>query len=260
MPTNTCRDDEGRVALAVSSTQRVRSAASYERELRLRRGTECKLRDALASEEAHVRERDALIEQLRVLAKESDHRLLNGLQLVASIIAMQSRASTNAEAAAQLAAAADRVAMIVRVHRQLHCLDGEQTAAFKGYLEDLCRDFSAMVCSAACAEERVKVTSIDVRLPTVKAVPLGYIVNELITNAAKHGGGGIAVKLEAVPENRYALSVTNNGPPLAEGFDPAASKGLGMRIVRAFVAQLGGELRIDRGERNEGVRFTVLFC
>jgi len=247
------------MSCAASDDRETRSAASYERELKMRCDTEGRLRDALAVEVAHVHEKDALIEQLEVLAKESDHRLLNGLQLVASIIAMQSRAATNAEAAAQLSAAADRVAMIVRVHRRLHCLDGEQTAAFKAYLEDLCRDFSDMVFFKGCAEEHVKVEAIDVRLPTVKAVPLGYIVSELITNAATHGGGGIAVKLEAVPENRYALSVTNKGPPLQEGFDPAASTGLGMRIVRAFVAQLGGELRIDRGERHEGVRFTVLF-
>jgi two-component system, sensor histidine kinase PdtaS len=259
MTVDALRGRERLISCAESGNRETRSAASYERELKTRRDTENQLRHALAAEEAHVHEKDALIGQLEVLAKESDHRLLNGLQLVASIISMQGRASTNAEAAAQLAAAADRVAMIVRVHRRLHCLDGEQTAAFKEYLEDLCRDFSTMVYSNVYAEEHIKVESIDVRLPTAKAVPLGYIVNELITNAAKHGGGGIVVKLEAVADNRYALSVANNGPPLREGFDPAASKGLGMRIVRAFVAQLRGELRIDRGERNEGVRFTVLF-
>ncbi len=243
----------------VSCGREARSAESYECELKMRRDTERQLRGALATEETQVREKDALIEQLKVLAKESDHRLMNGLQLVSSIISMQSRASTNAEAAAQLAAAADRVAMIVRLHRRLHCQDGEQTTAFKRYLEDLCHDFSDLVCSKECAVEHVQVESIDVTLPIVKAVPLGYIVNELITNAAKHGSGRITVKLEAVPGNRYALSVTNSGPPLPQDFDTTGSKGLGMRIVRAFVAQLGGELRIDRGERGEGARFTVRF-
>jgi two-component sensor histidine kinase len=245
---------------AASGSGEGRSAASYERELKIRRDTERQLRDALGVEEGKVHEKDVLIEQLKDLARESDHRLLNGLQVVASIISMQSRASTNAEAAAQLAAAADRVTMIVRLHRRLHCLDGEQTAGFKGYLEDLCRDFSAIVCSKEYVGEQVQVDSIDMRLPIVKAIPLGYIVNELITNAAKYGGGKIAVKFEAVSENRYALSVTNNGPPLREDFDAGASKGLGMRIVQAFVAQLGGELRIGRGERGEGARFTVLFA
>jgi two-component sensor histidine kinase len=259
MTMDAIRGAERPMSCVASDNRETRSAASYERELKTRRDTESQLRGALAAEEAHVHEKDALIEQLEVLAKESDHRLLNGLQLVASIISMQSRASTNAEAAAQLALAAERVAMIVRVHRRLHCLDGEQTAAFKDYLEDLCHDFSAMVGSEEHPEEAIKVEAIDVKLPAVKAVQLGYIVNELITNAAKHGGGRISVKLEPAPEKGYALSVANNGAPLPESFDPAASQGLGMRIVRAFVAQLGGVLRIDRGEQNDGARFTVLF-
>ena len=46
---------------------------------------------------------------------------------------------------------------------------------------------------------------------------------------------------------------------LPEGFDPAACKGLGMRIIRSFVERIGGELRIGRGDKNQGTRFTVLF-
>lgn len=57
----------------------------------------------------------------------------------------------------------------------------------------------------------------------------------------------------------YALSVSNGGPALPEGFDPASCKGLGMRIIRFFVEQIGGELRIGRGDKNEGARITVLF-
>jgi two-component system, sensor histidine kinase PdtaS len=57
----------------------------------------------------------------------------------------------------------------------------------------------------------------------------------------------------------YALSVSNEGPVLPEGFDPAACKGLGMRIIRSFVDRIGGELRIGRGDNDQGARFTVLF-
>jgi two-component sensor histidine kinase len=55
------------------------------------------------------------------------------------------------------------------------------------------------------------------------------------------------------------LSVSNKGPGLPEGFDPTGSKGLGMRIIRSFVEQIGGELRIGRGDKNERTKFTVLF-
>ena len=128
-----------------------RTAASYERELTRRRCTEIRLREALAREEALLRQKDDLIQQQEVLSKESDHRLLNGLQMIVSLLSLQSRASTNSEAASQLAAAANRVAMIERVHRRLHHLDGVQTVAFKQYLEGLCRDFSTML---SCEERQ----------------------------------------------------------------------------------------------------------
>jgi two-component sensor histidine kinase len=57
----------------------------------------------------------------------------------------------------------------------------------------------------------------------------------------------------------YALSVANDGPALPEGFDPAAGKGLGMRIIRSLVERIGGELRIGRGDKSQGPRFTELF-
>ena len=96
-------------------------------------------------------------------------------------------------------------------------------------------------------------------MPAVTAIPLGFIANELITNATKYGTGRITVRLEANPAKGYALSVSNEGPALPEAFDPAARKGLGMRIIRSLVKQIGGELRIGRGDRNQGTRFTVLF-
>ena len=67
--------------------------------------------------------------------------------------------------------------------------------------------------------------------------------DELITNAVKYGTGRITVSLEPNPEKGYALSVSNDGPGLPEGFDPADRKGLGMRIIRSLVKQIGGELR-----------------
>ena len=199
-----------------------------------------------------------MIRQQTVLGEEFDHRLLNGLQMIASLLSLQARASTNGEVASGLAAAADRIATIGRIHRRLHSLDGVQTFALKQYLDDLCHDLSMML-SSECPEKVIVVEGVEVTLPAVTAIPLGFIANELITNAAKYGTGPITVSLEPNPEKGYALSVSNDGPSLPEGFDPAARKGLGMRIVRALVEQIGGELRIGSADRNQGARFTVLF-
>ena len=237
-----------------------RSVASYERELDLRRSTERRLRDALAREEILLRQKDALIRQQELLNKESDHRLLNGMQMIVSLLSLQSRASPNAEVTLQLAAAANRVSMIAIVHRRLHHLDGIRRVALKHYLEGLCHDFSAMLALNE-STEKVVVEGIEADMPTAVAIPLAFIVSEMITNAAKYGKGRITVKLEHTSSGRdYVLSVSNDGPVLPEGYDPSASKGLGMRIIGSFVKQIGGELRIGRSDHDRGARFSVLFA
>jgi two-component sensor histidine kinase len=178
--------------------------------------------------------------------------------MIVSLLSLQSRVSANAETASQLTVAAGRVATIGRVHQRLHDLNGVKTVAFKQYLEDLCRDLSTMLSSEG-RPERVVVEGVEIKLPSVTAIPLAFIVNELITNAAKYGKGRITVRLEPNPGKGYALSVFNDGPVLPEGFDPAACKGLGMKIIRSFVERIGGELRIGRGDKDQGTRFTVLF-
>ena len=69
-----------------------------------------------------------------------------------SLLSLQSRGSTNAEAATQLAVAANRVSMIARIHHRLNSYEGVQTIEFKKFLEDFTRDFSAMVSSEGSPE------------------------------------------------------------------------------------------------------------
>lgn len=236
-----------------------RTAASYERELERYRRAELRLREIIAFDEGLLRQKDEVIKNQALLSSESDHRLLNDLQMIVSLLSLQGRATANSEAASQLAAAADRIAMIGRIHRRLHSFAGATTVAFKKFLEDLCSDFSSMVYSGQCGERGIAVEGVEIELPTVTCRPLGFIVNELITNAAKYGKGRITVHLEQNLEKGYALSVSDDGAVLPEGFDPAARRGLGMRIVQSFVERIGGELRVDRGDKNQGTRFTVIF-
>jgi two-component sensor histidine kinase len=229
-----------------------------ERELIQYKAMERRLRDALAEREDRLRQKEELIRRQELLKRESDHRLLNDLQMTISLLSLQSRGATNEEAASQLAVAANRVAMIARIHHRLNSYEGVKTIAFKKFLEDFGRDFSAMVSSHE-RPEQVVVEGIEIDLPVATAIPLGFIASELITNAAKYGKSRITIRLEPDPGYGYALSVSNDGPALPEGFDPGASTGLGMRIIQSFVRQIGGALRSGRGDGGQGARFTVRF-
>ena len=235
-----------------------RSVASYERELFQFRNLEARLRDALAQNKALLDQKDALLQQQALLSRESDHRLLNDLQLIVSLLSLQSRASGNSETAGQLKIAADRVSMIVRLHQRLHSHDGAHTVAFKQYLKELCHDFSAMTLAGG-AVDIIFDTDDNVELPADVGILLGFVVSELLTNAAKHGLNRITVKFEAGTGGGYELSVSNHGAPLPENFDPMAGKGLGMKIIKSFVDRIGGRLRYGCGDGNQGARFTVMF-
>ncbi len=219
---------------------------------------EVQLRKALAKSEALLLQKEKLIHRQELLKAESDHRLLNDLQMTISLLSLQSRNSTNPEAALQLAAAANRVSMIARIHHRLNSYEGVRTIEFKKFLEEFGREFSVMSSSDE-SSGKISVEGSEINLPAPTTIPLGFIANELIMNAAKYGKGRIAIRLEPDPKYGYALSVTNDGPALPEGFDPGASKGLGMRIIRSLTSQIGGELRIGRGADGQGARFTVLF-
>ena len=138
-----------------------------------------------------------------MLNQELDHRLLNGLQMIVSLLSLQSRMSATSETASQLAVAANRVATIARLHRHLHSCDDSKTIAFKPYLEELCGEYSTMLSPQECVKQIIAVEAMDIKLPSTTGIPLGFIVSELITNAAKYGKGHIIVTL--APKSRKRL-------------------------------------------------------
>jgi two-component system, sensor histidine kinase PdtaS len=227
----------------------------YERELEKHSFIEDELRKSVIREDALLREKEDLIQQKDILSKESEHRLLNGLQLITSLLSIQSRAIKNPEAAAQLTNAANRVAAIERVHRLLHSLDNVKSVEFKQYLKSLCHDLSGM----ASNDSTLVVEGIELRIPTRKGIPLGLIASELITNSIKYAKGTITVRLETAVGEGYVLSVTDDGPGLPEGFNPAGMNGLGMKLISSLISQIDGQLLLSRGDNGKGTRITVLF-
>jgi len=222
------------------------------------RPEQSELQAALAREAGLRREMGELAQRRVIQAEEFEHRLINGLQMISSVLSVQSRKARTFDAANQLATAASRVAALGRVHRQLHLLDHADRVEFKRYLEDLCEDLSRLLCGEP-SDYAMMVEGTTAEIPTATAIPLGFIVTELITNSAKHAAGNITVRFETTGPGCYSLSVLDSGPGLPAQFNPAASKGLGMKIVQALVKQIGGELRISTGDDGRGARFTVAF-
>ena len=194
-----------------------------------------------------------------MLIQEFEHRVTNGLQLIAGLLSSQSRTATTPEARIQLSIAARRVIALGTVHNRLHLLDRPANMDLKGFLVDLCDDLSSLLLENR-RDHAIVVEGTKAEIPSSLAGALGLITNELITNSVKHTNGDITVRLEKRAPAAYSLSVLDDGPGLAAGVEAAKSKGFGMKLVLWLVEQIGGELQINSRHGGHRACVTVTFC
>ena len=117
-----------------------------------------------------------------LLLREADHRIKNSLQLVASLLSMQRSRSADAEAGAAFEAAISRVRAIAEAHRALFQSRDLRSVAFGRMLGDICTYVGALSPSIPIRCE----ASEDIEIDAERAIPLGLVVNELLTNAVRH--------------------------------------------------------------------------
>src|SRR3954463_5646632 len=165
---------------------------------------------SLLREKELLSEMSVLSQQQDLMAQEFDHRLGNHLQMIVSLLSLQSLAAPTPEAAAQLTIAAGRVAAFGRVHRRLHFLDRQKNVEFKQYLRTLCVDIADLLLQKG-AGRAVVVEGADITLPSTFGIPLGFLVAEAITNSVKYAAGDIIVRIQASTPD-ILLSISDNGP------------------------------------------------
>ena len=192
-----------------------------------------------------VTERKAAQARQAEMFDELNHRVKNNLGIVIALLNMEGRAGGPALRAA-LDKAVDRVQSIAAVHESLSTQHLSGEVDFGGYLRNLVDRLTRSLLSDGRIRIEVEAYpcspfSID------QAVALGIVVNELVTNAVKYAfapplQGLIRVRFQSL-EGGALLSVEDNGRGLPADFDGAGG-GLGARLVRSFVAQVGGELTI----------------
>jgi two-component sensor histidine kinase len=178
-----------------------------------------------------------------VLLRELSHRVMNSLQMVSALFRMQSRSVQDPAAAEQFDQAIRRIDAIALTYRRMHAIDGEERIEMSAYLSELCSGLERSLMDARCI---VKASSL--LLPHQQAISVSLIVNELVTNAIKHGGNGrepIVVDLTATA-GRCCLRVRNRGnlPDELGG----NAKGFGITMIRSMVDQLRGTLEIKSSD------------
>lgn len=236
------------------------------------RGTLAALATRLRRSNAELEERveqrtralSETVAQRDLLLKEVNHRLKNSLQLACALVQMQGQTVAAPEVRQQLADTVARLQAIARVHDQLYRTEDVRRVAAADYLRTLCANLEQ---SALASERfwRVVVAADPVDLPTDQAVPVGLLVNELVTNALKHGqpathggeGWTVEVGLARLGDGRVRLTVRDHGAGLPGNSLPRKDGSLGMKLLTGLTRQLGATLTVE--DAAPGARFVVLF-
>ena len=201
----------------------------------------------------------AAVETKIALMHELNHRVRNSLQLVSTLLTLQGRGGAP-DVSEQFRIASNRVVAIGRVHDRLSSADPVGKVAFRPYVGSLCEEIAKSIFTGAAGSQLI-CESDDVEVTTDQATALGLILNELITNAAKHSGGAPRTNVSfRRTDGGFHLSVSDEGTGLPKGFDPAKSKGLGMQVIRSMVEKIAGELRFAPGENGRGTRVDITFA
>ena len=197
-------------------------------------------------------------EQKEVLLKEIHHRVKNNLAIVISLLNFQLRNNTNEELNRIIIDIQMRIRSMALIHEHLYRSENLDRIPLASYVESL-----AFMIMTAFSGHRINLVkqleAIDVSIET--ALPIGLIINELLTNAFKYAfpagaTGNIQITLEQSDGEMCSLVVEDNGVGLPESSSMDSEKSLGLYIVRLLVEQLDGTVNIVR---NNGTSFQIRF-
>jgi PAS domain S-box-containing protein len=211
---------------------------------------------------------EALIKLEKVRIKEIHHRIKNNLQVISSLLDLQAEKFEDKKVKQAFSESQNRVLSMSLIHEELYKGGQAEKLNFSEYLKKLA-DNLLMTYKLSSINIRLNMDLEDnAFLDMDTAVPLGIIVNELISNSLKHAftekkEGEIGIQLRRYEEtvngihkSDFCLTVSDNGKGIPEGLKLESVESLGMQLVNTLVNQLDGELKL---KRNKGTEFTVRF-
>ena len=204
--------------------------------------------------EERLRETNA---RLQTMLHEVNHRIANSLQLVSAFVHLQAR-SADAGAKAALEDTQRRITAIAQVHKRLYTGEAVDSVAMDDYLASLVSELE-QTWSTSAAPRAIRLSADPIRLDTDKAVALGIIVSELVSNACKYAygakdAGEVRIALALEEQGRFLLQVEDDGVGLpADG--KVRGTGLGSKLISAMARTLKSSVKYDPAHR--GVRATI---
>ena len=199
------------------------------------------------------------LQEKEILLKEIHHRVKNNLQLIISMLNIQARRKNYDNIEAFLQKANTRISSMALIHQRLYQSDEELVKInFQLYIEDL---VNSIIQSFHNEEDNIiiNINTNQVLLNLITAVPLGLIINELVTNALKHAfpenkKGIISITIRNKKTNQFELIVEDNGIGFKN--NTTQTKSFGLELINLLASQLNGMVKIE----NTGMtKFSITF-
>jgi two-component sensor histidine kinase len=194
------------------------------------------------------------LREKQVMLEEIHHRVKNNMQLISSLMQLQAMKVSDEAVKTLFDDSHSRILSMALVHENLYEADDMSSVDFGDYLEKLTSNLRAVYAGDPVT---ISVESGDIKLGIGQAIPLGLIVNELVTNAIRHAfpdgrEGTVTVELAEGSKGKYVLTVNDDGI----GYKKRGQEGLGLELVDGLVKQIKGEIRFSN---KKGTVVEVVF-
>ena len=202
----------------------------------------------------------ASLKEKEVLLREIHHRVKNNLQIISTLLSLQSDEITDQKTLENYRESENRIQSIALIHEKMYQSKDISNIDFTGYIKSLISDL--MYSYDADSRNIKSVIDTDNFLFSIETVqPLGLIINEIISNSLKYAfknrnEGTILVKLEKMDSNNFKLTVSDDGIGFPENIDFKNTGSLGLQLVNELVKQLEGDIELNT---NYGTEFVILF-
>ncbi|WP_309738230.1 chemotaxis protein CheB [Chamaesiphon sp. OTE_20_metabat_361] len=209
------------------------------------------IEDITERRQAEILIRDSLTEK-EVLLREIHHRVKNNLQIVSSLLSLQSNRVADPQTMEILQDSQNRVQAMSLIHESLYQSANLANLNFAEYVQTLVNNlFTSYNVDRAAIALHIEVEP-GIAIDVDRAVLCGLIINELVTNAIKHGVGDnrhgeVRIKLAHSGDDLLKLSVANNGRELPPEFDLGNVRSMGLSLVISAVSQIKGQLAVQTG-------------
>jgi PAS domain S-box-containing protein len=200
------------------------------------------------------------VDEKNTLLKEVHHRVKNNLQIITSLLSMQSDQFDDKDLKKALDESINRTKAMAMIHEQLYQTEHFDRVDFKTYIDNVIEHLLESYSASETVDLTLEIEPID--LPLSAAIASGLIVNELVSNSLEHavgttGDNRIAVTFHELDDRTLRLQVTDHGDGITENFEIEASDTMGFKVVKSLTEyELDGSLS---WKREDGFRVMVDF-